>query len=104
MKKTAKNLSHSAGASVPSMAIRKKGDPGRIAMNARRFVTIGLLVLLLLATVSIPAALAHPMLSGGPAVAVSNSGDDDYDPAAGGTSPAGGAGPNRHPASGSDAG
>ena len=61
MKKLLKNLSYSAGVSVPSMAIRIVSKPRRIAMNAPRYVTIGLLVLLLLATVSIPAALARPM-------------------------------------------
>jgi hypothetical protein len=57
-------------------------------MHTVRYVTMGMLVLLQLAIVSIPTALGSQSESPIPSSALATatySGDDDYDPAAGGT-------------------
>jgi hypothetical protein len=61
------------------MAIRKRTEPRRIPMNTLRFVSLDTLFVLLSAIIWAPAAL------GSDAGIHSFSGDDAYDPAAGGT-------------------
>jgi hypothetical protein len=78
MKKLTENRPHITGASIPRLAICKKTDPGTIPMNTLRFVSLGMLLGLLCAIVWVPAAL------GSEAGIHSYSGDDVYEPVAGG--------------------